>query len=122
MSDVIRAGSTTAVSEPGWTGSGFSDPTADAFWRELSESLRAVARAELAAGNAVSQVLRNDDRGIVLLEFVTGPLTAVGGPEFILHTSHEYGNYCYDGTRCTLEDRASGSFLAFSDPEWRDEE
>lgn len=121
MAQIIRLGSTTTVREPVWTGDGFSDPTAQSYWNQLPESLRSVARAELAAGNAVSQVLRNGERGIVLLEFVRGPLSGSTFRALTVHTSHRYGNYCYDGTKCTLEDPVSGCFLAFNDPEWTEE-
>lgn len=33
-----------------------------------------------------------------------------------VHTRHEYGNYCYDGTKATYEDIKAGCFLAFKDP------
>jgi len=118
MNRILPAGSTTIVSDPQWTGDGFSEPTAQAYWAQLPETLRAVARAELAGGNTVTQVLRNDDRGIVLLEFAAGPLAGSQFPALRVHTSHCYGNYCYDGTRCTVEDPATGCFLAFRDPEW----
>ena len=99
---------------------GFIEPTAQAYWAALPESLRAIARAELAAGNVVSEILRNGDRGIVLLGFARGPLTSLAGFELTVHSRHAYGNYCYDGTKCTVEDRETGCFLAFADPDWQE--
>lgn len=99
----------------------FADPDAQAFWQELPESLRQIALSELAASNGVAQILRNDERGIILLAFRRGPLTALPENEALqLHTVHAFGNYCYNGTRCTVEDLASGCFRAFDDPNWCD--
>ena len=120
MTRIVQAASTTIVSDPQWTGDGFSEPTAQIYWGQLPETLRTVARGELAAGNTVTQVLRNDDRGIVLLEFAAGPLAGLQYPTLRVHTSHSFGNYCYDGTRCMVEDPATGCFLAFIDPEWEE--
>jgi hypothetical protein len=119
MTRIDRVGSTTIVLHPVWTGDGFSEPTAQAFWEQLPDVLRTMARAELAAGNAVTQVLRNDERGIVLLEFGDGPLVGSTTPALRVHTEHRFGNYCYDGTKCTVEDPTTGCFLAFIDPEWQ---
>lgn len=121
MTQLFRAGSTTMVIDPPWTGDGFGEPTAQAYWEQFPEALRAVALAELAAGNIVTQILRNDERRVVLLEFAVGPLAGQLPLALTVHTSHRFGNYCYDGTRCTVEDPASGCFLAFLDPEWHED-
>jgi hypothetical protein len=122
MTRIVPLGSTTSVVDPSWTGEGFGEPTAQRYWEELPAVLRTVARAELGAGNVVTQVLRNDERGIVLLEFGAGPLAGSAFPGLTVHTTYRFGNYCYDGTRCTVEDPATGCFLAFLDPAWREAE
>lgn len=113
MSDAKELGSTTNVSDPSWTGSGFAEPEAQAFWMELPGSLKALAAQEIAEGNVVHQILRNHERGIVLVAFVRGPLTGPTPTGIVVHTAHQYGNYCYDDTGCTYEDERSGSFSAF---------
>ena len=117
MTRITRAGSTTSIGAPSWTGSGFAEPLAESYWAALPEVLRVLARAEFVAGNVATEILRNDDRGIILLGFARGPLAQASVPGLIVHTSHAYGNYCYDGTRCTIEDPDSGAFLAFADPD-----
>jgi hypothetical protein len=97
------------------------DPEANSYWCEMPDSLKEIAAREVAAGNKVQQILRNADRNIVLLAFERGPLTQRPNESVItVHTQHRYGNYCYDGTKCTYEDQRSGCFLAFDDPEWQD--
>lgn len=118
MTRIVPLGSKTVVVSPPWTGEGFGEPTAQRFWEVFPETLRRVARAEYCAGNAVTQVLRNDELGIMLLEFGTGPLVGSDFPGLTVYTQHRYGNHCYDGTKCTVEDPATGCFVAFLDPEW----
>ena len=112
-SEIVEAGETTIVRHPSWTGTGFREPSAQAYWAELAASLQLLARAEFAAGNSATQILRNHARGIVLLGFATGPLAAADLSGLRVHTTHAFGNYCYDGTRCTIEDPATGCFVAF---------
>ncbi len=108
---------TAFVRAPVWTGSEFENADAQAYWMMMPSTLSTLARAELENGNVVSQILRNGERQIVLLEFERGPTTSAPDPELVrVHRHHEYGNYCYDGTMCTYEDLESGSFLAFNDP------
>jgi hypothetical protein len=108
---------TRYVEKPEWLGHGFADSDAHAFWVEMPENLKKIAVAEITSGNTVAQILRNDERGIVLLVFENGPLSEIPADEhLVIHTRHAYGNYCYDGTKCTYEDKESGSFLAFDDP------
>lgn len=113
MSDVKELGSTTIISDPSWTGFGFAEPEAQAFWLELPPNLQALATREIAAGNVAHQILRNHERGIVLVAFVHGPLTGQAPADVVVHSTHRYGNYCYDDTTCTYEDKRTGSFLAF---------
>ena len=120
MDQLQRAGSTVWVTHPTWSENGFADEAARSFWRTLPESLQRHALAELAVGNQVVQILRNEEHGIVLLEFERGPLVEAVPPGVVVHTEHRYGNYCYDGTKCTFEDEVAGSFLAFGDPNWRE--
>jgi hypothetical protein len=113
---------TTSVEGLAWDGDSFGDPTADAMWAKLAEPLRQVARAELAAGNTPVHILENDSRRIVLLSFARPPLSAPPAADAVLiHRSFANGNYCYDGTLCTYEHVGSGDFLAFDDPDYRDD-
>jgi len=112
----------TGVLDPGWNGSGFDDALAESYWLELPELLTSIALAEIHAGNVPTQILRNHQRGIILLAFDRGPLVQPPAFGVIVHTSFRNGNYCYDGTKCTYEGSAQGSFLAFDDPLWAPEE
>jgi hypothetical protein len=113
---------TLSITELEWRGDGFSEPAATKMWRELPEALREIATREIVRGNEPWNILRNDERGVVLLAFRNPPAEAPGADTAIrVHRSFEYGNYCYDGTFCTYEHLPSGSFLAFDDPEWQDE-
>lgn len=85
---------------------------------ELPAVLQSVALAEVEAGNNPCEILRNGDRAIVLLGFERGPLAGPPPAGIIVHSQHQYGNYCYDGTKCTYQDPVTGSFLAFNDPDW----
>jgi hypothetical protein len=116
MSEVLRAGTTTIVRNPTWNGRDFDESIAQSFWAELPPVLHKIALAEIEAGNNLDQILRNDERGIVLVGFEQGPLAGEPPAGIIVHSRHRYGNYCYDGTKCTYEDSTSGSFLAFNDP------
>ncbi|WP_370308693.1 hypothetical protein [Sinimarinibacterium flocculans] len=112
---------TLSVDTPTWKDGAFTDPDAQQLWAQLPASLQIVARSELAAGNTVRNILRNSARSIVLLAFERPPMT--GAPSTIdihVHTTHESGHYCYDGAVCTYEERRSGSFLAFDDPDYED--
>ena len=113
MSEVKELGSTTIVSHPSWTGRGFVEPKAQAYWLAFADSLQRLAAREIAAGTPVNQILRNHDRGIVLLGLSGAPRTGEPAGAIVVHTEHRYGNYCYDDTICTYEDAASGHFLAF---------
>jgi hypothetical protein len=115
--ETIELGTTTQYSEPTWTGGGFAELEAQNLWLRLPNSLRMIALEEIAHGNTVESVLDNRLRGIVLLCFSRGPLGSGSTDQSIrVHTEHDYGNYCYDGTAATYEDLASGCFLAFGDP------
>jgi hypothetical protein len=112
------AGKTRFIDKPIWSGDGFQEPEAQAFWMELPEPLREVAKREMELGNAVSQILRNDERDLVLLAFERGPLGDFSqGSDLEIHTRFELGNYCYDDTLCTVKHRPSGCFLSFDEPE-----
>jgi hypothetical protein len=113
---------TVSVVAPTWGSGCFEDRDAQRFWLMLPPELRAIASAELAQGNVAESILHNEERGIALLSFRSGPRTSSPESEAIrIHRRHEYGNYCYDGTLCTYEHLASGCFLAFSDPNYHEE-
>lgn len=115
--ETIELGMTTQYSEPTWAGDGFAESEAQSLWLRLPSSLRTIALNEIAHGNVVESVLDNRQSGIVLLCFTRGPLVSRTVDQSIrVHTKHEYGNYCYDGTAATYEDMESGCFLAFNDP------
>jgi hypothetical protein len=106
---------------PTWTGDGFAEDAPQKLWLRLPELLRKIALDELSRGNETAAVLENQRRNIVLLSFKKGPLVdRKSDGSFCIHTSHAYGNYCYDGTKATYEDMESGCFLAFSDPDYKD--
>jgi hypothetical protein len=112
---------TLSVTELGWTGAGFSDTLAREMWEQMPDPLRNMAVAELAAGNIAHNILRNIDRGIVLLAFAKPPLTKLPEEASVrVHHTFQNGNYCYDGTACTYEHLPSGCFLAFDDPDYKD--
>jgi len=114
--------STVSVSAPEWDGVGFADGDAQQFWLMLPRELQVIALAELSQGNLPESILRNEERGIAVLAFRSGPRTASPESEAIrIHRRHEYGNYRYDDTLCTYEHLKSGCFLAFSDPNYREE-
>ncbi|ERS84824.1 hypothetical protein Q672_17990 [Marinobacter sp. EVN1] len=115
-------GSTRQYNQPTWTGAGFVEAPAQELWERLPELLRDIALEEIRSGNKPIGILENQERGIVLLSLAKGPLIPRDTDErVIVHTHHEYGNYCYDGTTATYEDAQSGSFLSFEDPEYEDE-
>lgn len=109
--------STTQFNYPTWNGGGFFEGEPNSLWVRLPESLRSIASAEVSAGNSVLSILENSERGIILLSLERGPLVSIPQPAGIqVHTQHEYGNYCYEGTKATYQDIQSGCFLAFEDP------
>ncbi len=111
---------TLSVTELRWQDGGFSDPVANAMWRELPVELREIAQLEIEQGNIPWNILRNSERSIVLLAFRTPPhQPPAPNANVRVHRQYEYGNYCYDGTLCTYEHVQSGCFLAFDNPEWR---
>ncbi len=114
--------STALIERPTWLGTAFAELEANQFWLQLPPSLKQIAMDEFRAGNRATQILRNEDRAIVLLAFERGPLAdSLVGAEIKVHRQHAYGNYCYDGTVVTYEDTQSGCFLAFDDPSYEHE-
>ena len=119
--EIHNMGTTTQYSGPTWNGNGFSEHEPNNLWGRLPESFKEIALAEILEGNKPISILENKERGIILLEFEKGPLAKpLSNSEITLHTSHRYGNYCYDGTKATYEDVSTGCFLAFSDPEFQE--
>jgi hypothetical protein len=90
------------------------DLNALAFWSELPDNLQRLALAEFNSGNVATQILRDDVRGIVVLEFERGPLAS--HPEdvrVVVHHAQDAGNYSGERTACMYEDLLSGCCLAF---------
>ncbi|WP_431475192.1 hypothetical protein RVM24_07485 [Marinobacter sp. KM021] len=115
-------GSTLQYTQLIWTGDGFIEAAAQDLWERLPESLRTIALCEIRSGNKPISILENQERQVVLLSLAKGPLIPRDSDErIIVHTYHEYGNYCYDGTTATYEEAQSGSFLSFENPEYEDE-
>lgn len=114
--DIVEHKGTTQVTAPTWNGSGFDEELPDGFWSELPEKLRAISIAECLAGNSVDCILKNLERGIVLIRLSNPPASSAEfGSDIRIHSEHQYGNYCYDGTVCTYEHLQSGCFIAFED-------
>jgi hypothetical protein len=121
--EVKEIKNTSYIESPDWNGDGFDHPVANRWWQELPPALREIAIDEMGKGNKIEQILRNNDRNIVLLSFESGPYTAEPDDENIeIHTKHSYGNYCYDGTKCTYEEKMSGCFLSFEDPDYQEDD
>ena len=115
-------GPTKQYTRPTWTGDGFIEVAAQDLWERLPESLRTIALFEIRSGNKPISILENQETQVVLLSLAKGPLIPRNSDDrIIVHTHHEYGNYCYDGTTATYEDVQSGSFLSFENPEYEDE-
>jgi hypothetical protein len=118
----LAPGQVFYVENPTWTGSAFADADAQSFWRQLPNSLHQVAVAEFAAGNTPSLIQLDVSTGVVLLVFSAGPCVPIpADPDLAVHTKHAFGNYCYDGTKCTVESKEIRAFIAFEDPEWVDD-
>ena len=115
-------GITTQYGCPTWTGNGFVEEIPQALWNRLPESLRRIAVEEIYSGNSTESILENRERNIVLLALRTGPLIDRKSDSVVkVHTWHECGNYCYDGTKATSEDIKTGCFLAFEDPDYKEQ-
>lgn len=120
---VHNLGTTTQYEFPEWTGNGFVEEIPQSLWDRLPERLRKIVLEEIHVGNATESMLENRERGIVLLTLKMGPLIDRKSSNAVkVHTRHEYGNYCYDGTKATYEDIKTGCFLAFNDPDYVEEE
>lgn len=114
-------GTTTQYDSLAWTGDGFAEELPQALWQRLPESLKKIALEEIHLGNAPESILENRERDIVVLSLKTGPLIERMSDDVInVHTRHEYGNYCYDGTKATYEDNQTGCFIAFEDPNYEE--
>ena len=110
-------GSTTQYDGPTWTGEGFLEHDPQRLWAAMPTSLRSIAIQEIQQGNAPISILGNREREIVILILQTGPVIERHTDAGIrVHTSHQYGSYCYDGTKATYEDIETGFFLVFDDP------
>ena len=115
-------GSTTQYDAPTWTGEGFEEGAAQNLWLRLPELLQKIVLAEIALGNTTDSILENRERKIVVLSLAKGPLLhRKSDDQILVHLTHRGGNYCYDGTKSTYECLISGCFLAFDDPEYKDD-
>jgi hypothetical protein len=115
-------GTTTQYECPTWTGNGFVEEVPQALWTRLPESLRKIALEDIRLSNNTESILESRERGIVLLALRTGPVIDRTSNSVVkVHTRHEYGNYCYDGTKATYEDIKTGCFLAFEDPDYKEQ-
>ncbi len=116
---IQNLGSTVQYDNPTWNGCGFVEEKPNELWVRLPKTLKNIALEEIKNGNSPISILENKERNIVLLSFENGPLIKRRESKAIrVHTSHQYGNYCYDGTKATFEDTESGCFLSFEDPEY----
>ena len=111
---------TFSVTDPGWDGDTFADADALGMWLECPADVHALVRAESGSGNVPWNILRNIERGIILIALSGPPRTAPPQANFRVHTSFANGNYCYDGTVCTYEHIPSGCFVTFEDPAHED--
>jgi hypothetical protein len=117
--EIFEAKSTIQYINPIWTAGRFAEDAPQKLWLRLPESLRKIALEELSHGNKIQSILENQIDNIVLLSFTKGPLIdRQTGGSFHIHTTHAYGNYCYDDKNATYEDIESGCFLAFCDPDY----
>lgn len=117
--EVHNLGSTIQYDNPTWNGDGFAEEHPNQLWRRLPNSLREIAVEEIRQGNYPDSILGDMERNIVLLSFKRGPVIQRQENQTLrIHTKHQYGNYCYDGTKATYEDIQSGCFLAFGDPDY----
>ena len=106
-----------AVENPKWRDGQFADSRARAFWSELPQLLREISIREFSLGNTAEWIIRKDGP-VVILSFRKGPIAAPEMNEGVkVHREHSYGNYCYEGTKCTVE--MEGHFLTFSDPNFK---
>jgi hypothetical protein len=110
-------GTTTQYDGPTWTGAGFLEQGPQRLWASMPTSLRSIAIQEIQHGNAPIGILDNHERHVVILILKTGPVIERQTDAVVrVHTAHQFGNYCYDGTKATYEDIETGFFLAFDDP------
>ena len=112
-------GSTVQYDDPTWNGDGFSEERPNELWTRLPHSLKAIAVEEIRRGNNPKSILENKEKNIVLLSFRAGPTIQRQESQTLrIYTAHQYGNYCYEGTKATYEDIQTGCFLAFDDPNY----
>ena len=115
-------GTTTQYDGPTWTGAGFLEREPQRLWGSMPTSLRIIAAQEIEHGNVPISILDNREREIVILILQKGPIIERHTDAVIrVHTNHQYGNYCYEGTKATYEDIETGFFIAFDAPTHIDE-
>lgn len=117
--EILITGSTVQYDNPSWSGCCFVEEKPNELWLRLPQTLKNIALEEIRNGNTPISILENKERNNVLLSFEKGPLIQINESKSLrIHTVHQYGNYCYDGTKATFEDVDSGCFLSFEDPEY----
>lgn len=123
MDTLVLDSTSTQYLRPTWNGVEFEEEIAQTLWNSFPSNLRNIAIEEMGKGNEVVSILENRGREIVLLEFSRGPSInlEIVGVSTKMHASHKCGNYCYDGTKATIEDIETGFFLCFNDPNFRDD-
>lgn len=110
---------TEQFSLPSWDGVGFLNPTAQSWWEEYPNNLRAIVLSEIEAGNTIEAILKNHNRNLILISLGNIPQTnIIENDSFIWHRKGKRGNYLYDGISSTIEDVKTGCFIAFEDPEY----
>lgn len=111
---------TTSYMEISWSDDGFSEPEPNELWLRLPKLLKIICRDEVSEGNAIYSILENRERGIVVLSFDQGPCSKIpeDSNDLMVHRKHKKGNYCYDGTLLSLEEKQSGCILCFDDPDY----
>ena len=108
-----------AIDDPKWTNGVYVEDWMEERWDALPENLRGVALKEFERGNKATAIQKNHKTGIIVLTLPRPPGEALNErADITVYRTHQDGNYCYDGTECTIRDNATGHILAFLDPNY----
>ena len=113
MKGTIRDFQTTTVKEPTWAGNSFIEEDANTLWLLLPEILHRIGLEELRAGNTVSTIFRNHERGIAFVEFAREPRAATPQSGIIVYGEQQAFSYGFYASKCVYKDPVSGSVLSF---------